>query len=158
MFFLELHVSLEKWNYIIAVVNSVLSVGNLYYVVCFSDYRELGMALRYVFDALKKAHDSKMFYFGIAALDRFKSRLKEFHKYCEHVASIPHFNHFPQHLIEVILFSYIIISFQTNISRPILNQYIISSCSNYFEHILNVWNHWCSTFYLYSKCNFSPEG
>ncbi|XP_066906424.1 CCR4-NOT transcription complex subunit 1 isoform X2 [Halyomorpha halys] len=67
-----------------------------------SDYRELGMALRYVLDALRKPHDSKMFYFGIAALDRFKSRLKEYHKYCEHIASIPHFSQFPQHLIEYI--------------------------------------------------------
>uniref|UniRef100_A0A0K8TC24 CCR4-NOT transcription complex subunit 1 n=1 Tax=Lygus hesperus TaxID=30085 RepID=A0A0K8TC24_LYGHE len=67
-----------------------------------SDYRELGMALRYVLDALRKPHDSKMFYFGIAALDRFKSRLKEFHKYCEHIANIPHFAQFPPHLVEYI--------------------------------------------------------
>lgn len=59
------------------------------------------MALRYVLDALRKSHDSKMFYFGIAALDRFKSRLKEYHKYCEHIVNIPHFSHFPAHLIEV---------------------------------------------------------
>ncbi|XP_014252247.1 CCR4-NOT transcription complex subunit 1 isoform X3 [Cimex lectularius] len=65
-----------------------------------SDYRELGMALRYVLDALKKPLDSKMFYFGIAALDRFKSRLKDYHNYCEYIMSIPHFSRFPSHLIE----------------------------------------------------------
>ncbi|CAB0005984.1 unnamed protein product [Nesidiocoris tenuis] len=67
-----------------------------------SDYRELGMALRFVLDALRKVPESKMFYFGIAALDRFKSRLKDYHKYCEHIASIPHFSQFPTHLIEYI--------------------------------------------------------
>lgn len=34
----------------------------------------LGVALRYVLDALRKQVGSKMYYFGIAALDRFKSR------------------------------------------------------------------------------------
>ena len=37
-------------------------------------YMELGMALRYVLEALKKPHGTKMYYFGIAALDRFKTR------------------------------------------------------------------------------------
>jgi CCR4-NOT transcription complex subunit 1 len=61
----------------------------------------LGLALRFVLDALKKPNASKMYYFGIAALDRFKSRLKDYHKYCEHVAAIQHFCDFPPHLIEV---------------------------------------------------------
>lgn len=65
------------------------------------NYVALGLALRVVLDALKKPHGSKMYYFGIVALDRFKSRLKEFQKYCEHISSIPHFNEFPPHLIEV---------------------------------------------------------
>lgn len=43
-----------------------------------------------------------MYYFGIVALDRFKSRLKDYHKYCEHVRAIPHFNEFPPHLIEYV--------------------------------------------------------
>ena len=34
----------------------------------------LGIALRYVLEALKKPHNSKMYFFGIAALDRFKTR------------------------------------------------------------------------------------
>ncbi|KAL1130932.1 hypothetical protein AAG570_012173 [Ranatra chinensis] len=68
------------------------------------DYRELGMALRYVLDALRKPKDSKMFFFGIAALDRFKSRLKEYRNYCEHIVNIPHYPHFPSHLIEYLEF------------------------------------------------------
>lgn len=67
-----------------------------------SSYMALGLALRFVLDALRKPDGSKMYYFGIAALDRFKSRLKEYHKYCEHVRAIPHFTEFPPHLIEYV--------------------------------------------------------
>lgn len=67
-----------------------------------SSYMALGLALRFVLDALRKPEGSKMYYFGIAALDRFKSRLKEYHKYCEHVRAIPHFSEFPQHLMEYV--------------------------------------------------------
>ncbi|KAI4469623.1 ccr4-not transcription complex [Holotrichia oblita] len=61
-----------------------------------------GLALRFVLEALRKSEGSKMYYFGIVALDRFKSRLKDYHKYCEHVRAIPHFNEFPPHLIEYV--------------------------------------------------------
>ncbi|KAF7242703.1 CCR4-NOT transcription complex subunit 1 [Varanus komodoensis] len=37
-------------------------------------YMALGLALRYVLEALRKPFPSKMYYFGIAALDRFKNR------------------------------------------------------------------------------------
>lgn len=37
-------------------------------------YMALGLALRYVLEALRKPYGSKMYYFGIAALDRFKNR------------------------------------------------------------------------------------
>lgn len=67
-----------------------------------TSYVTLGLALRFVLEALKKPEGSKMYYFGIAALDRFKSRLKEYHKYCEHVRAILHFNEFPQHLQEYV--------------------------------------------------------
>lgn len=67
-----------------------------------TSYIALGLALRFVLEALKKPEGSKMYYFGIAALDRFKSRLKEYHKYCEHVRAIPHFSDFPQHLQEYV--------------------------------------------------------
>lgn len=65
-------------------------------------YILLGIALRYVLDALRKPVGSKMYYFGIAALDRFKNRLKDYPQYCQHLASIPHFQEFPPHLIEYI--------------------------------------------------------
>ncbi|XP_060561916.1 CCR4-NOT transcription complex subunit 1-like [Ruditapes philippinarum] len=67
-------------------------------------YMALGIALRYVLEALKKPHNSKMYYFGIAALDRFKTRLKDYPSYCQHLAAIPHFPQFPQHLMEFVKF------------------------------------------------------
>ena len=66
----------------------------------------LGIALRYVLEALKKPSATKMFCFGIAALDRFKTRLKDYPSYCQHLAAIPHFPSFPAHLMEVGCVSY----------------------------------------------------
>ncbi|CAN9499475.1 unnamed protein product [Ophioblennius macclurei] len=65
-------------------------------------YMALGLALRYVLEALRKPYASKMYYFGIAALDRFKNRLKDYPQYCQHLASIAHFLQFPHHLQEYI--------------------------------------------------------
>lgn len=67
-------------------------------------YVALGLALRCVLDALKKPEGSKMYYFGITALDRFKNKLHLYPKYCEYVHSIAHFDQFPSHLIEYIEF------------------------------------------------------
>lgn len=67
----------------------------------FRNYKALGLALRFILDALKKSPNSKMYNFGITALDRFKHRLKDYHQYCSHISTIPHFQQFPQHLIEV---------------------------------------------------------
>ena len=64
----------------------------------------LGLALRFVLEALRKPTDSNMFYFGVAALDRFRSRLKEYPQYCQHVASIQHFKDFPPHLVQWVEF------------------------------------------------------
>ena len=61
----------------------------------------LGVALRFVMEALQKPHGSKMYYFGILALDRFKSKLKDYPRYCQHIVGIEHFQHFPPHLAEV---------------------------------------------------------
>ncbi|XP_061899059.1 CCR4-NOT transcription complex subunit 1 isoform X2 [Entelurus aequoreus] len=65
-------------------------------------YMALGLALRYVLEALRKPYGSKMYYFGIAALDRFKNRLKDYPQYCQHLASITHFLQFPHHLQECV--------------------------------------------------------
>jgi CCR4-NOT transcription complex subunit 1 len=65
-------------------------------------YLQLGVALRFVVDALKKSPGSKMYFFGLAALERFKNRLKEYPQYCQHLSTIPHFQEFPAHLIEYV--------------------------------------------------------
>ncbi|KAL3243942.1 hypothetical protein MRX96_019525 [Rhipicephalus microplus] len=65
-------------------------------------YMALGLALRYVLDALRKPFGTKMYYFGITALDQFKTRLKDYPQYCQHLASIPHFKDFPEHLREYV--------------------------------------------------------
>ena len=50
-------------------------MGDLTSIVCVCNrYMDLGIALRYVLEAMKKPHGSKMYFFGIAALDRFKTR------------------------------------------------------------------------------------
>ncbi|XP_031617580.1 CCR4-NOT transcription complex subunit 1-like [Contarinia nasturtii] len=66
--------------------------------------QQLGIALRYVLEALRKPEGSKMYHFGITSLDRFKSRLYMYSDYCEHVQQIPTFNKFPAHLIEYVKF------------------------------------------------------
>lgn len=52
-------------------------------------------------DALRKPTNSKIFAFGIAALDQFKYKLKEVPKLCEYVMSLPNFSEFPPYLVEV---------------------------------------------------------
>ena len=64
----------------------------------------LGIALRYVLEALRKPPGTKMYMFGTTALDRFKTRLKDYPHYCQHLASIPHFKEFPPHLVEYIAY------------------------------------------------------
>ncbi|XP_061369489.1 uncharacterized protein LOC133312337 [Gastrolobium bilobum] len=50
----------------------------------------LGIALRYVLDALRKPTDSKMFIFGCLALEQFVDRLIEWPQYCNHILQISH--------------------------------------------------------------------
>ena len=58
----------------------------------------LGIALRYVLEALRKPPSSsgsttssgKMFQFGMFALEQFKGRLHEWPQYCSHIVQIPH--------------------------------------------------------------------
>ncbi|KAI2797076.1 CCR4-NOT transcription complex subunit 1 [Blomia tropicalis] len=59
-------------------------------------------ALRYVLESLKKPVNSRYFTFGQAALNKFKTRLKEFPQFCQHIHDIGHFNEFPPILIEYI--------------------------------------------------------
>lgn len=74
--------------------------------LCPSSYMFLSLALRYVLDSLKKPPNKKMYLFGLAALDKFKGRLKEFPKYCASIASIPHYSEFPALLRQVHVLAY----------------------------------------------------
>ncbi|XP_043234309.1 CCR4-NOT transcription complex subunit 1-like isoform X1 [Amphibalanus amphitrite] len=67
-----------------------------------TNYMGLGLALRYVLDAVKKKPGSNMYNFGIVALDRFKHRLREYPQYCQHLATVEHFGQFPRHLVDYI--------------------------------------------------------
>lgn len=50
----------------------------------------LGIALRYVLEALRKGDsNTKMFEFGMFALEQFKGRLHEWPQYCSHIVQIP---------------------------------------------------------------------
>eukprot|EP00941_MAST-03F_sp_MAST-3F-sp1_P005319 g5319.t1 len=50
----------------------------------------LGIALRYVLEALRKPPDNKMYRFGKYALEQFMTRLREWPQYCAHIVQIPH--------------------------------------------------------------------
>lgn len=67
-------------------------------------FMSLSLALRYVLDATKKPPGSKMYLFGIAALEKFKGRLKEFSQYCINIAGIAHFQQFPSVLKQHVLY------------------------------------------------------
>nr|QOW64962.1 hypothetical protein [Lymnaea stagnalis] len=67
-------------------------------------YWTLGIALRYILEALRKQPNSNMYLFGVASLERFKTKLKEYPQYCQHLAQIPHFSQLPPHLIEYVEF------------------------------------------------------
>lgn len=49
----------------------------------------LGIALRYVLDALRKPADPKMFNFGVRAIRQFKTELPGWPQYCQFVLEIP---------------------------------------------------------------------
>lgn len=53
-------------------------------------YISLGIALRYVLEALKKAPNTKMFKFGLNSLHQFKSRLCEWPQVTQHFLFFPH--------------------------------------------------------------------
>lgn len=49
----------------------------------------LGIALRYVLDALRKTSDQNMFKFGLTAVNQFKQELPGWPQYCAHILEIP---------------------------------------------------------------------
>jgi CCR4-NOT transcription complex subunit 1 len=54
------------------------------------DYIPLGIAVRYVLDALRNPPDSNWFRFGIQALSRFQPRLHEWPSFAQAILNIPH--------------------------------------------------------------------
>ncbi|EPQ58539.1 Not1-domain-containing protein [Gloeophyllum trabeum ATCC 11539] len=54
------------------------------------DYIPLGIAIRYVLDALNCPPETNLFKFGIQALMRFESRLSEWQPLCQALLKIPH--------------------------------------------------------------------
>lgn len=54
------------------------------------DYIPLGIAVRYVLDALRNAPDSNWFRFGIQALSRFLPRLHEWPSLAQAILNVPH--------------------------------------------------------------------
>jgi CCR4-NOT transcription complex subunit 1 len=62
----------------------------------------LGIALRYVLEALRKPLRSSMFKFGMCALEQFKSRLVEWPQYCHHILQIQHIRSSHEDLIDYI--------------------------------------------------------
>lgn len=54
------------------------------------DYIPLGIAIRYVLDALQCPPDTNLFKFGVGALLRFESRLPEWKPLCQALLEIPH--------------------------------------------------------------------
>ncbi|KAF8502451.1 Not1-domain-containing protein [Gautieria morchelliformis] len=54
------------------------------------DYIPLGIAIRYILDALQCPPDTNLFKFGVQALSRFESRLPEWQPLCEKLLQIPH--------------------------------------------------------------------
>jgi CCR4-NOT transcription complex subunit 1 len=54
------------------------------------DYIPLGIAIRYILDALNCPPETNLFKFGIQALSRFESRLSEWQPLCQALLGIPH--------------------------------------------------------------------
>lgn len=67
----------------------------------FFSHMSLNLALQFILEALKKPSSSKMHSFGLAAIDKFCRRLKEFPRYCTNIINLPHFANFPHPLKQV---------------------------------------------------------
>ncbi|KAG8732244.1 hypothetical protein FRC11_014912 [Ceratobasidium sp. 423] len=64
------------------------------------DYIPLGIAIRYVLDAVRAPPDSNMFTFGVNALTQFKNRLWEWKPLCHALLGIPHLTEVRPDLVE----------------------------------------------------------
>ena len=66
------------------------------------DYIPLGIAIRYVLDALQCPPETNLFKFGVGALIRFESRLPEWKPLCQALLEIPHLAEHRPDLVEVV--------------------------------------------------------
>lgn len=57
--------------------------------------------LKLIVEALRKPTNSKMYSFGVSALDQLKSSLKDLPKFCEIVLKLPFYHDLPSPLAEV---------------------------------------------------------
>jgi CCR4-NOT transcription complex subunit 1 len=54
------------------------------------EYIPLGIAIRFVLDAIRNPRDTSLFKFGVQALSRFESRLPEWPQLCRALLALPH--------------------------------------------------------------------
>lgn len=71
------------------------------YFLYFRGEKELRIALGHVLNGVENDPTSKMFHFGVVVLEIFAKQLRGRPRYCDRLCKIPHFQQFPQHLIEV---------------------------------------------------------
>ena len=62
----------------------------------------LGIAIRYVLDALRSPPDSTMFHFGVQALLRFQARLAEWPQLCQALLALPQLQQTHSELVNVV--------------------------------------------------------
>ncbi|KAG4305375.1 hypothetical protein PORY_000931 [Pneumocystis oryctolagi] len=65
-------------------------------------YIPLGIALRYVLDAIQQPPNSNMFNFGVQALIQFQSRIAEWPQYSSHILRVAHLQVFHPELVQSI--------------------------------------------------------
>eukprot|EP00250_Pteridium_aquilinum_P021342 c25093_g1_i1 orf=270-7661(-) len=87
----------------------------------------LGIALRYVLDALRKPLDSRMFSFGLTALEKFRDRLVEWPQYCNHILQISHMREAHGGLVEFIERALVRLSAEPNTSHTLSSAEIQTS-------------------------------
>ena len=81
-------------------------------------YIPLGVALRYILEALQESSDSKMFQFGVKALSKFYSRLNQWPQYRTQVLNLQHVTEAYPELVESIRSNKTVADDPLEISKP----------------------------------------
>ncbi|KPL94018.1 CCR4-NOT transcription complex subunit 1-like protein 1, partial [Sarcoptes scabiei] len=87
-------------------------------------------ALRCVLDALKRPASARYITFGQAALNKMKTRLKEFPQFCNHLCSVSIYRDLPQNLIEYIEYGKQSMDPPCQQKQRVSNHKMISNTSN----------------------------